>query len=651
METENPEFFTSSVFAMSSGYDPNPAELFSFLADTGYEKDDEADQGDSTVGRSIGDTGKGAVMFCIDCSAIDQILEDDFKRTLSTVGKYMRNQIIASDGSEMTGLVLYNVRSNSNPLRQRGIHLVQDLSGLTARRIRDVYDLCDIDDSTFTAKFGGATNDADISELIFVCNAQFRRVSAAYTPRMIIFTSNDEPCGSDRKAQQAAVTRANDFLNAFPNSQIQLIPFATETFDVGKFWSSVIRMSGDELLSSEALRFLSDVESQTLKKLFKKRPVNRINLFLSPEHKLGMMMYTSFFPATKPRQMYVDPVTHKPLKSETRYVSDMTGAVLESSDILTYVEYNGLEIPLTREEVNDIRKLWPIDSGEISGNLHLVGFKPADSFLKPEYCVGHSCFLYPQETRISGSAELCSALLHCMASRGLVGIARAVPKANSSMTFVALIPQQEQLDEETGEQILSPGFHLMRLPFADDIRDLSLPDTNVAALMATFEEQERVRQDQVEKAKQIVHAMSEENWDPEMLDNPALRVCFGTLENLALGVRNEDSVVYDIVNPDSAKVAQADTYVVDWLTSLNVVSTDSLCGGGNKAPVAKRAPKPETANQHLTEREVRDLISTNRLSALTVPDLKAIIESVMPHVPAKGRKVELIEKIQLNLKQ
>ena len=644
---------------MNSNFEPNPAELFSFLSERDGDKSAFDNEEDATaVGKAIGETGKGAVIFCVDCSNIENMIEADFKRALSTVAKYMRNQIIASDGSEMAGLLFYNVRSSNNPLRQKGIHLVHSLSGLTARGIRDIHDLLYLDIDTFNERFGGRSNDADMSEVIFVCNAQFRRVSAAYTPRIIIFTENDEPCGTDRKAHQAAVTRANDFLNAFPNSQIQLIPFSGEgneaTFDVSKFWSSILRISASsesgEYLTSEALRFLSDVESHTLKKLFKKRPVNRVNIHLSDKAKIGMMMYTSFFPASKPRHRYVDGATLKPLKADSKYVADMTGEILDpdmsAGEMISYVEFNGMQVPLNREDVGEIRKLWPIDSGEITGNLFIVGFKPASSFLKPEYCVGHSCFLYPQEQRIAGSAELCSALITSLSDRGLVAIARAVPKANSTMTFVALVPQQEQIDEESGEQTVSPGFHLMRLPFADDIRDLSLPDTNVATLMAPFDEQNEMRKGQVERAKRIIDAMTEPSWDPEMLDNPALRLCFATLENLALGQESEEAVL-DIVNPDSAKVSEADNFVVEWLNALSVTDTESL--SCNAKPSIYKKAKVEDARQW-TEAELKDMIKSGQIEKLTVAELKSIIERFdsLKNISSKGRKPELIQKILIN---
>jgi ATP-dependent DNA helicase II len=633
------------VSKMNSGFEPNPAELFAFLSDEGVQDAGEGE--DQEVGLSekgFVEMGKGAVLFCVDCSDMEKLSTAEISRTFSLIAKYMRNQIIASDGSELTGVILYNVGETKNPLRQRGIYLLQDVSGLTARRIHEISDISRLDYEAFSDRFKGMTNDTDISELIFVCNAQFRKLSAAYTPRILIFTNRDEPCGTDRRAIHAAVTRAEDFHNAFPGSQIQLCPFSDDReFDISKFWDEILRMDAENF-NENAQDFRSDVEDRTLKKMFRKRPVNRINLFLSDSAPpVGLMMYTSFFPASKPKHIYLDPESKKPLRAETRYVSDMTGGLLDpdraAGQIQTFVDFNGSQVPLSRLDVLEIRKLWPSPKSSVSGNLELVGFVSASSFMRPEYCVGHSCFLYPQESRVAGSAEMVSGLIDVMLSKDLVAIGRAVPKANSSMNFVALIPHSE---------VLAKGFYMLRLPFADDIRDLALPNTNVATLMATYEEQERVRQNHVAHAKQIVEAMTEPHWEPEMLENPSLRVCFATLENLAVGVPAVDDFV-DQVHPDSAKVTVADELARDWLGSMGLDSTDSIAA--NARPARYQPPKKENARQW-TEPEIKQLISAGTLNKLTIAELQSVIERFesLKHLSIKGAKTELIKKITLNLK-
>ena len=94
-------------------------------------------------------------------------------------------------------------------------------------------------------------------------------------------------------------------------------------------------------------------------------------------------------------------------------------------------------------------------------------------------------------------------MLKKCASKNLVAICRFVPRLAASVRLVALIPQvvtcillenkyrinstvvspftvfyvqEEELDEHN-VQLSPPGFHLIFLPFADDLRKLSYEDT------------------------------------------------------------------------------------------------------------------------------------------------------------------------------
>jgi ATP-dependent DNA helicase 2 subunit 1 len=63
------------------------------------------------------------------------------------------------------------------------------------------------------------------------------------------------------------------------------------------------------------------------------------------------------------------------------------------------------------------------------------------------------------------------ALIREMIKEDKIAIVRFIPRENSIVRFCALVPQEEKIDEEDGFQT-PPGFQLIFLPFADDIRDL-----------------------------------------------------------------------------------------------------------------------------------------------------------------------------------
>jgi ATP-dependent DNA helicase 2 subunit 1 len=74
---------------------------------------------------------------------------------------------------------------------------------------------------------------------------------------------------------------------------------------------------------------------------------------------------------------------------------------------------------------------------------------------------------------VSGSKCLFTALLRRLVARDSVAVCRCVARRGSPPRFVALVPQDEELDEH-GVQVAPPGFHLIPLPFADDFRNVTL---------------------------------------------------------------------------------------------------------------------------------------------------------------------------------
>jgi ATP-dependent DNA helicase 2 subunit 1 len=594
----------------------------------------------------------------------------------------MRTKVISSDGTDQTGLIFYNVGTAHNVLKQGGIYVVQSLGLLTARRIRDISELSALDGSKFSSEYGGK-GDCDISELLFVCNAEFKKTSSSYRPRMFIFTSDDNPCGTDRRARKAAITRANDFHEGLGNgAEINVIPLKSGVpFKVEKFWDQVILYSADpsdvpDEGTDESNRFVASALIQLeemgrimLRKIFKKRPLNRVNLWLSDDVSVALMIYTSYFPASKPKHIYVDATDFKPLRSDTKFINDFSGEIVDPNpragevetvfDIPPSAQISGSKrVKLSRDEILEMRQ-WPNFSSPndgVTGALRIIGFKSLEYVLNLPP-LGHSCFLYPQENRIFGSSKVVAGMIDRMIERKLCAICHYIPKANSQPLVAALIPQPEVMDSETGRQEKSPGFFLVRLPFQEEVRPLSLPDTNVGFVMSKDASIDRVRQEQVHAAIRVVEGVSEEEWVPEILDNPALQQCYVSLEAMALNLpASEVGRVTDLLGPDPSKIEAVDERrIQDWLKSLNLSDTSacSLSSGLIKKEEsrAKSSIKEEQLSQYTIE-QIRQLVSDGQIERLTVTEMKGIIRSfpdVFKNVSTAGKKADLLEKIRLNI--
>lgn len=104
-----------------------------------------------------------------------------------------------------------------------------------------------------------------------------------------------------------------------------------------------------------------------------------------------------------------------------------------------------------KEEMNAIKRF---DGPGIT----LMGFKDR-SRLKPYMNVRASYFLYPNEEKIKGSSQVCHSLLIKMLQRNKIAIVKFIPRENALVKFGAMVPSTDP-----------PGFHLIFLPYADDMR-------------------------------------------------------------------------------------------------------------------------------------------------------------------------------------
>lgn len=57
-----------------------------------------------------------------------------------------------------------------------------------------------------------------------------------------------------------------------------------------------------------------------------------------------------------------------------------------------------------------------------------------------------------------------------MVAKNKIGLALAITRRNSAPIFCALLPQREEAEEGSGGWGEPGGFHLIPLPFADDLR-------------------------------------------------------------------------------------------------------------------------------------------------------------------------------------
>ncbi|CAJ0651669.1 13895_t:CDS:2 [Entrophospora sp. SA101] len=195
-------------------------------------------------------------------------------------------------------------------------------------------------------------------------------------------------------------------------------------------------------------------------------------------------------------------------------------------------------------------------------------FKPA-SYLKFEYNLEHSLFIYPDEEQYEGSTRTFAALHKKMLELDKIAICFITRSVGRPPSYVALKPQVEILDENE-QQIESPGFHLIILPSAEDIRPHP-PNAKIAP----------APDESVNYMNQIIdNLIIKDGYDPNKFPNPLLERFYHVLKQIAL---NES---LSIETPDATipKYSVIDENVGELIEEFNKVARNIESNQMNMTP-------------------------------------------------------------------
>merc|ERR1712142_246456 len=166
--------------------------------------------------------------------------------------------------------------------------------------------------------------------------------------------------------------------------------------------------------------------------------------------------------SVKPAKTKMTKANNVEVKSARAWLHPVSRQPLLQSDMAKFMSFGGKNIKMSDNEVVHIKGF-----GEVENSLKLLGFR-STACLKVQNHVKLPQFLYPCEDIVSGSRSMLHALVARCSARDKVAICSFKQRNNSAPSFVALLPQMEVI--ENGAQVKAPGFHVIHLPFLDDIR-------------------------------------------------------------------------------------------------------------------------------------------------------------------------------------
>ncbi|XP_034563181.1 X-ray repair cross-complementing protein 6 [Notolabrus celidotus] len=602
-----------------------------------YYRNDEEEEEQEEGEQSGGDyriTGRDSLVFLVDASKEMFIKGEDgqpsnFDMTMQVVRSVYTSKIISSH-RDLVALVFYGTEQSKNPRNSfKHVYVYHDLDEPGAKRVQEIDALRGEKGAQLAAETMGS-GETSLGDALWCCANLYSDIKLRLShKRLMIFTCRDEPHMGDSVKDRQARTKSSDLKET--GVVIDLMHLMKPGgFDVAPFFRDVVSPPEDESelgLQLEPCDKLDDLKKRVRAKEQKKRAMARLNLCLGEGVNVAVGIYATAVTARKPAAIKLYRETNEPVRSKTRMFHTETGSLLLPSEIKKSQTYGKKQIVMEKDEVDSIRKFE--DPG-----LFLIGFKPMEK-LKLHQHIRPAVFLYPEEDEVKGSACLFSALLTKCSERNVFALCRCVARRNYSPRFVALVPQKEQSDESK-VQITPPGFHVIYLPYADDMRTLDPPQSPSAS------------QIQVDKMKEIVSKLRFK-YRSDAFENPVIQQHFRNMEALALDMRAPEDTE-DLIMP---KVDQIDHR----LGPLSQEFKDLVYPDGYN-PEGKPAAKRKTAQNgggaekkpkvEVGEDDLKAHVQNGTLGKLTVPVLKEACKQLGVRTTGT-KKQELIDALTAKL--
>ncbi|RUS27445.1 SPOC like C-terminal domain-containing protein [Jimgerdemannia flammicorona] len=490
--------------------------------------------------------------------------------------------------------------------------------------------------------------------------------------RIFLFTNEDNPHAANPRLRDAATTRARDLNEVGIRIELFNIDRPDQRFDFDAFYKvqqspilppqphprsrltqpffsllpqDIIERdeeeNGDEEEESptpsgppESSRKLTELMVKVRRKEVRKRSLFRLPFQISEGLTMGVKGYTLLRHQLRGifRQVYMKGERVREVTAVTSWICSDTTQYLLPTDLKFYYPYGGEKVVFTKEELAEIKNFG--DPG-----FTLIGFKPT-SALQIYHNLSHPLFIYPDELAYSGSTRVFAALLKKMLELDRIAICSMIRRINTAPRMVALLPQAEVFGDDGGQE-KPAGFHVITLPYADDIRDLPTKKTPEAD------------EEQIEAAKNMIEKLNiRGGYRPENYENPALQRHYASLQVIALEQDIDENVPdktlpkVETIHKRVGKLVQVFKEKV-WKNEPPRASVSSV-GAGKKRKASDEGEsgkaKKGKAAADTGSLDMKALVAQGKVSKCTVPQLKEWLTTV--GVKPQGLKADLVALVE-----
>lgn len=525
----------------------------------------------------------------------------------------------------------------------KGIYLLQKLDVPDAERIRELDQLAK-NPQGFINKIGSSKEPAIMGNVFWSCSSLFGPLKKKVgSKRVFMFTDEDRPHEGQVALQRAAKIRARDladlgiFIELFNLNR----PGRPGGFDISLFYADVLPFvptgeddDGADRYSSvrseaDATEKFAELLTKVRRKESKKRAMGRVPMILGNGMALACRVYSLYMESKKGPYVWMEAESGKLVKPVTEWVSQGTGESLPRQQLSYYYDFGGEKAIFTKDELGKVKSL-----GE--PGLTIVGFRPA-TWLKLHYNMTHSNFVFPDESSIRGSILAFSALLKALLDLGQIAIGAYISRRTVPPKIVALLPQAELTDPETGVQLKPAGLSMIVLPFAEDLRRLTFDGHETKPAESGL----------VDKAKEIISKLTiTGGFDPETFENPVIQRHYATLQALALDQMLDEEDLKDSVKPENQRMQKRAGNLIDEFIAM--VPATEPSSELSKSRGARKSTAADSGGQKKSKQEstgIDDSIASDaaKLGKFTVAELKyyAIGKGLKP----SKLKADIIQQI------
>jgi len=578
-----------------------------------------------------------------------------------------KRKVVFGPGDSV-GILLFNTMESKTALANSGDILefsqlhqaVSQINAPTIKELRNLLNDAEEDPSILREQFRALDKGSiPLGQVLNHCSYVLRDGAPKTSIKRIFFiTDDDDPHPSHRQLRVAAKTNYRDLLEA----GITVVPFYLsrpgKEFDPSKFYADVFSRPDDfateeENEASPAITDISTGFSQLLEEMkireIPKRSLFNIPLILGEGFVIGVKGYGLVTEQKKGQYKYFANMgrTMEEVTSKTIYVDEEQETEVEKDQIIYGLEFGkgGAEgadeagdgdaneeqdeyaqnrIEVKNKVFFSMAQMRSLRTFDIEPSIKLLGFKDKDE-LRFEDNVKHSYFIYPNEDAYIGSIRTFSALLKSTHAKEKIGFALAVLRRNTTPVFCALLPQAEAFNDQ-GVQQDPPGFHLIPLPYADDIRN---PPVEKSIQCSTEE---------IDAASGFIgKLMGKKGYAPDAFLNPALDLHYKYLQATAFEEEfNPHASFSDETIPNYDRIhARANTFIHEWKRLLQQSEQ-----ANTMVPTAVKRKAAVSVDEAL----IRSFYEDGKLIKFRNDELKAFLSQ--HSLPVSGKKADLIQRIE-----